>query len=106
LSWTTSSSLDSTQQAVLEQKCAEGLVLVSWPIKRPDGDLVLSIVSSDPPAVRDALNLRRDQKVSVEPSPVLTASVAWLEPELLELYQATPLGLLELDVWISPAAAR
>jgi len=37
---------------------------------------------------------------------VFTTSVAWLEPELLELYQATPPGLLELDVWLSPAAGQ
>ena len=34
---------------------------------------------------------------------VFTMSVAWLEPELLELYEATPPGLLELDVWLRPA---
>ena len=107
--------------------------------QKPNGDVVLSIVTFDPPAVRHALHLRPDQRVSVDPSPwtaatvgaphaaisghflpwhvfatgqrkgdgdrplVLTASVAWLEPELLKLYQANPAGLLELDVWLSPA---
>jgi hypothetical protein len=140
LTWT--SPLDGAQQAALEQKRAEGLVVTSYPSKNPDGEVVYTIFADDPPAIRDALDLRPDQRVSVEPSPwtaatvegtraalidsgdewhlhafgtgrgvagrppVLTASVAWLEPELLELYQATPLGLLELDVWISPAAAR
>jgi hypothetical protein len=34
---------------------------------------------------------------------VFAMSVAWLEPGLLELYEATPSGLLELDVWLQPA---
>ena len=138
--WTT--PLDSTQQSALELQRAEGLVVASWPIKKPDGDIVLSIVTSDPPAVRDALNLRPDQQVSVDLSPwtagtveatsdaliehgdewhvhafgrrkgvdgrplVLTASVAWLEPESLTFYESTPPGLLELDVWLSPAAGQ
>jgi hypothetical protein len=135
--WT--SPLDTAQQTALEQKRAEGLVVTSRPTKRPDGTVVHSIVTSDPPAVRDALRLRPDQAVSVDPSPwtaatvegaraaisahteewhvfssgmgtrsgdrplALTMSGAWLEPELLTLYEATPLGLLELDVWLSPA---
>jgi hypothetical protein len=37
---------------------------------------------------------------------VLTASVAWLEPESLTFYESTPPGLLELDVWLSPAAGQ
>ena len=51
--WTT--PLDTAQQNVLEQKRAEGLVVANWPIKKPNGDVVLSIVTSDPTAVRDAL---------------------------------------------------
>jgi hypothetical protein len=138
--WT--SPLDSAQQAALDQKRAEGLVVTSYPSKNPDGEVVYSIFTSDPSAVRDALDLRPDQRVSVEPSPwtaatvegtraaisghledwhvfasgqrkgttslplVFTTSVAWLEPELLELYHATPSGLLELDVWLSPAAGQ
>jgi hypothetical protein len=135
--WT--SPLDSAQQAALDQKRAEGLVVANRPVKHPDGNVVYSIVTSDPPAVRDALNLRPDQQVSVDPSPwtaatvegtraaisahveewhvfstgqgkgagdrpfVLTTSVAWLEPELLTLCENAPPGLLELDVWLSPA---
>ena len=51
--WT--SPLDSTQQAALEQKRAEGLVVTSYPSKNPDGDVVYTISTSDPSAVRDAL---------------------------------------------------
>ena len=137
-----SSPLDSTQQAALEQKRAEGLVVTSYPSKNPGGDVVYTISTTDPSAVRDALDLRPDQQVLIELSPwtaatveatraalidrgdewhsysigtgrgvaggpvVLTYSVAWLEPDLLELYEATPPGLLELDVWLSPAEER
>jgi len=136
---TWASPLDGTQQTALEQKRAEGLVVADWPVKNPDGAVVHSIFTTDPPAVRDALNLRPDQQVSVDPSPwtpatveatsdaliehgdewhlysfgrgsgvdsqplVLTASVAWLVPESLTFYEATPPGLLELEVWLSPA---
>ncbi len=137
-----SSPLDSTQQAALEQKRAEGLVVTSYPSKNPGGDVVYTISTTDPSAVRDALDLRSDQQVLIELSPwtaatveatraalidhgdewhsysigtgrgvaggpvVLTYSVAWLEPDLLEVYEATPPGLLELDVWLSPAEER
>ena len=33
-----------------------------------------------------------------------TLRVAWLNPELLQLYETTPPGLLDLDVWLGPAA--
>lgn len=33
-----------------------------------------------------------------------TLRVAWLEPELLRLYESTPPGLLDLDIWLGPAA--
>jgi hypothetical protein len=134
-----SSPLDSTQQAALERKRAEGLVVTSYPSKSPDGQVVYSIFTSDPDGVREALRLRSDQLVSVQPSPwtaatvegtraaisgrteewhvfasgqrkgttnlplVFTMSVAWLEPGLLELYEATPTGLLEVEVWLRPA---
>jgi hypothetical protein len=137
-----SSPLDSTQATALERLRSEGLVVADWPVENPDGAVVYTIHTSNPPAVRDALNLRPDQPVSVEPSPwtaatveaaraaifehedewhlyavgvgkgvagrplVLTASVGWLEPESLAFYEATPPGLLEWDVWLSPAAGQ
>jgi len=131
---------DKNSIAVID--LAKHEVVANWPIKKPNGDVVLSIVTSDPTAVRDELNLRSDQQVSVDQSPwtsatvettsdaliehgdewhvhsfgrrkgvdgrplALRASLAWLEPESLTFYQSTPPGLLELEVWISPAEGQ